>query len=533
MRSRRLLQSLAVRWVRDDDPLPVKELLRGYEGKADDERANIMEQLSELPDHQAVAAFCRLARFDTTNVLSKRAALWLMQTSSPSTNPPSSDASVNRLSDTIVKELGPSERDAAKWLHAFAETLKNPAVTVETWQRIVTEEEAAFHTTPEKSSLDITRDLLRWQADFLERLGREEESLKAIARTIDLLDGTYEQVLETVDWLFQRKAWPLVDDVARRFPQRFDESPQLLYRLAAAQVNLGRKEEGEGTARKAFEVTPDGHKEHFLAAFWLEEKGLLEWSERAYRRVIEAVPADSPQGFGLLARLRLSEMLHDQLRDLAAAEVLQGAVDAIDRDENARYVLSAWSRREPGGVRSRLLYFYAEHCRVTGDAKKRAEHLKKAVEHDPTDADVLIAMYRDSVQDPARRKEAVSLIEQAAAVFRQQIEQLERETIDPLNEPDRTESRGKLASENNQLAWLIANTEGDYEEALRCSRRSLELLPDTAGYLDTLGRCYYAKGDYEKAVQFQSRAVELEPHSGQIRRQLELFQQALKGSREK
>ena len=58
----------------------------------------------------------------------------------------------------------------------------------------------------------------------------------------------------------------------------------------------------------------------------------------------------------------------------------------------------------------------------------------------------------------------------------------------------------------------------------------LELRPETAGYLDTLGRCYYAKGDYKSAVLHQSRAAELDPHSVQIRRQLEFFQQALKAT---
>ena len=88
----------------------------------------------------------------------------------------------------------------------------------------------------------------------------------------------------------------------------------------------------------------------------------------------------------------------------------------------------------------------------------------------------------------------------------------------------------ELATAHNQLAWLVSNTEGDYDEALRSSQRSLELRPETPGYLDTLGRCYYAKGDYKSAVLYQSRAAELEPHSVQIRRQLEFFQAALKAA---
>jgi tetratricopeptide (TPR) repeat protein len=78
----------------------------------------------------------------------------------------------------------------------------------------------------------------------------------------------------------------------------------------------------------------------------------------------------------------------------------------------------------------------------------------------------------------------------------------------------------------NQLAWLIGNTEGDYQEALRCSQKSLELRPNTAAYLDTLGRCYYAVGDLDNAIKTQTQAIKLEPHSGLMQRQLKFFEKA-------
>ena len=89
------------------------------------------------------------------------------------------------------------------------------------------------------------------------------------------------------------------------------------------------------------------------------------------------------------------------------------------------------------------------------------------------------------------------------------------------------------ATNYNQLAWLIGNTEGDMNEAIKLSKKSLELSPDTGGYYDTLGRAYYGKGDYENAVENQLKAVELDPHSGQIQRQLKLFQDALKEKKAK
>ena len=175
-----------------------------------------------------------------------------------------------------------------------------------------------------------------------------------------------------------------------------------------------------------------------------------------------------------------------------------------------------------------MYYFLAEHARLNGDRKQYVEHLKKAVGYDPTDADVLIGIYRASEKDPALRKETLDLIREAAGEFRDETIEYERQAAEAPTEDIRAEYHRELASAHNQLAWLVSNTEGDYDEAVRSSQRSLELRPETAGYLDTLGRCFYAKGDYKSAVLHQSRAAELDPHSVQIRRQLEFFQQALK-----
>ena len=116
-------------------------------------------------------------------------------------------------------------------------------------------------------------------------------------------------------------------------------------------------------------------------------------------------------------------------------------------------------------------------------------------------------MYRLPGQDEAWKAQTIRRIEKAAAVFRQNIQQSPED-----------------ATYYNQLAWLLANTEGDYDEALDCSRKSLEFDPHQAGYLDTLARCYFAKGDLESAIKHQTQAVKLEPFTMQIKSQLEFFQ---------
>jgi len=82
------------------------------------------------------------------------------------------------------------------------------------------------------------------------------------------------------------------------------------------------------------------------------------------------------------------------------------------------------------------------------------------------------------------------------------------------------------ASQYNQYAWLIGNTEGNLDEAQKYSQKSLELMPDNAAFYDTLARVCYAKKDYDHALKYQQRAAELEPHSGLIAKQLELFRKA-------
>ena len=171
-------------------------------------------------------------------------------------------------------------------------------------------------------------------------------------------------------------------------------------------------------------------------------------------------------------------------------------------------------------------YFFARHLIESGELQKAREHLETGIKQDPLDADVLIAMYRLPETDEQWKAMTKKYINNDVRQFRKKIAENDEEMRQASEPTIQYWHKIQLASANNQLAWLVGNTEGNYDEALRCSQRSLVLLPDTAGYLDTLGRCYYAKGDLENALAAQQRAVDLEPYSGQIRKQLELFQQA-------
>lgn len=519
MRARYLVRSMRVQWALVDDPPAVRKLLVAYGDRSSAERKNRMENLAKLPENQGLTALCRLVRYEANEPLSKRAALLVMQ-HELSAEPPQAEKVAGQLKQVI----GTSRRTAAKWILAYTQTLQEPETVLATWDKLTRAEEVTLAQFPKQSSRDITRDLLRWQAAMLRNLDRDDEAIAVIRRTLDLLEGTKQQLLDMIDWLVEREAWTVIDEIVERFPVQFNKYADLMYRVAESQAKQGRLEQSEKTAARALAINPDDTRTHIESAIWLQRRGLIRWCEQEYRHVIKISQPESRQH--IYSRFLLSEILHDQDRDLDAAKILQGVVEIMKQPQVLKDISEGF-QRDPGGIRSRMYYFFAQHHAQQKELKKHQEFLEKGIAEDPRDADVLIAMHRLPDSDAAWKEKTESTISKAVKHFQEEVKKYEtlfRQADSPVQQDA---VRRKLASANNQLAWLVANTMGDLDEALRCSHRSLELRPGSAGYLDTLAHCYYAKRDYKNAVKHQLEAVKGEPHSSQMQRQLKVFQKAL------
>jgi tetratricopeptide (TPR) repeat protein len=263
----------------------------------------------------------------------------------------------------------------------------------------------------------------------------------------------------------------------------------------------------EKMAARAFGIHPGKQQryllQHLAMAQHLRERGQFAWARREFEHVIaQAVDADNDE-LRVLAQSVFGEMLHDQGDDMPAAKTLEKLVEAIDAGKVTETELGG---RRPSEVRSRMHYFFACHWMEKNEPAKHREYLDRALKADATDIDVLIACYRLPAQTPEYHAMIVDLIKKTAATNREQI------TDDP-----------ESPSAYNQFAWLIGNTEGDFDEALQYSKKSIELKPDEGGFYDTLARVYFAKGDLDNAIAQQTKAAEMEPHSGLIRRQLNFF----------
>jgi Flp pilus assembly protein TadD len=523
MQARYLLRSAQVAWVHDTDPPEVKSILKGYGQLQEQERKTRIERLAKLEDRKGWNALCRLSRYETEEILSKQAALEIIK------QRPTEAKNKEEAAQLLEKGVAQSKRRATQWLRTYAHSLRNPEAALPEWDRLLNDEFELLASQEAKTSVELITSLARWHVESLHQLKHADAVPAVVKRLVALLDGTPEKLAEHVDWLSQQEMWSYVVELYPAQAKLFDDNPMLLYRLAEAQRRLN-DEAATATAKKALALNDVNNLAHIRAGFALAERGLFDWAEAEYRAVLkeELVNRESVQ-----ARLLLSEMLHDQQRELDAAQVLEPLVQAIDKKEAEGAIENLG--RDPGGIKSRMHYFFALDLLSHGKTDEATKHLNQGAEADPSDADVLIALFRLPKQTDEQRGNTRRLIREATEGFQEQILNYARELAESQiqNEALSAIYKQQLAMAHNQLAWLVANTEGDFDAAIASSHESLKLRPETGAYYDTLGSCYYAKGDLQNAIKYQTEALRLDPHSGQMKRQLAKFKQAAEKNAEK
>jgi tetratricopeptide (TPR) repeat protein len=500
-RARYLLRLMRVE--AKDDPPEVRKLLSDYEGQTTPVRVGRMRALADLPEGAGLPALCRLVRYEKSSLCSKQAAAELLRRGSAD-NPPSKELAV-----VVQKSLSGSSRPAAQWLLAWLRFGDDPKAALAHWASLIEEEQARLRSAPTESGPEIVAVLIRFQIGWLKKLGETDKAVAAMYRLLDLEEGDPETLAELLDWLVAQKAWKVVAELAARFHRQFQENALLLYTLAEAYAAQGEQPRAEATAQQAQRLNPGKEPDklfpHYITAYRLRQRGLFAWAEQEYRHVMELGGVEDAITAG--AYCGLSEMFHDQGDDLQAAKILEKLLKAGEKETPADRDIAG---RAVAELRSRMHYLFASHFQGQGDQAQRREHLLQALQADPVDIDALIACYHCGDLPAEKRQEVRQTIRKMSAEIQEQI------SDDPKN-----------ADTYNQFAWLIGNTEGDLDLAVKYSKKSLELSPSNGGYYDTLAHVYATKGDYQSAVQQQARAAELDPHSGQIVRELKAFREKL------
>lgn len=513
-----ILQQLRIDWLREDDPEDVRQLLVRYSELPEAERGERIDRLAMLSHDRGAVALARIARFDSSPSLAREAALQLAGLEPDS---------LNKAAAKIQRECGTSQRPPVEWVRASLVEAKTPQAAVPLWELAVEQEMSRLEREGISQDTDWQRlafALLAHELKLCNRLDLVDETTAALTRHVRLsqwilINGRRgdktQGLVHVLDWIIENERWQVLEQIEKRYERDIRKERKLVYYLAAAYDKQGQEDMAEETALQASELIADDDEQRVqLGSYLLSNFGQLAWAEREWRYVVDGFAVVDKHA--LLARRYLADWHHDRGEDREAAELLAATCDALDENPGAKAQLKKalaadYYFNEPLEAHYARRHLYqACHYGAQGEVEDQAKQLTLAVTAYEDDPDILIAMYHAKSEDVEFRKRTKATIRRVSRRLLAQI-------------GDNPDSPGFY----NHWAWLIGNTEGDYQKAIAFSKKSLEYAPGNAGFLDTLGRCYFSAGDIRNAVKHQRQAVKKQPYVQVMRRQLEEFEAAL------
>lgn len=538
-----LVAGYSIVWFESDDPPLVRETLEEYGAQPVAERQSRIVMLGEFPDRIGLRALVRIARFERSTALSRKAAIVVMEQAADK-DPAKRKANV----ESIMLGLATADRQSADWLRVYAGDLSAAKYSVDEWRELIrTQRDAVDALTSEEVTRESVLNLVRICAVRAASLGYREAALQLATENADLVSAATTDLIAASNWATDNGLHEFVVDLYARNRPMFDRSAVLLYGYANALKVGGEESEAERMSDMAYRLSPlSGSKQAIEAmqpkeleenaklrreiAQKLRDRGMFQWAEREYRNVIDSMPVEDLDS--VMARGDLSRMYGELERHQDVIDVLSPVLDRMAKDDvlRAKLMSGLGLGRTVTGWQARVDYHTAllDLKKSAQDASEGGELLEKARKQmmaaflaNPLDIDVLIKMYRTE-GDVQWRAEVKQRLETAKQGSQSRVTNLEAALA--RGRPTR-DANLALAEYLNNYAWLVCNTEGDLQLALKYSLRSLDIVEDSAK-LDTCGRCYFAVGDLENAIKVQKRALAIDPYSPPLKRQLAEFEAA-------
>ena len=523
-----VLDELTRRWARREDPAWLRRLLASYADLTIPERVDVIRSMGRSSHATVADALCRIARYDRSPLASRAAGVELIGRGVEGRTEEWIE-SVRAACSAYDARHGESQRLAMQWVGLWLDQDLSPEDRQRAWRDVAGAERRLYATNAESTNEPIFTALIaKWLVAAVgagDAAATQEAALEYISLTEN---GAIDRITETVLLIGESGAQDTATVVLQGNRDALGEK-RALYLSARLASARGDEDEAQRLARQAsaqeaaLEVTGAAIRldPRIAIAKQLHEAGFADWSRREYRAILDATEDLTIDTAA--ARWLLADSLQDAERYLDAAELLAELSDAITKDDDSKRLYRSLAQRAasaaqdvqlPDGVAvsTRRWLYEALGQKALGDREAEIAALRESigVENRPSDADVLIAMYR--VEDPPEEFRALTL--QSIRLLCEDLEStIDAEPSNPLL--------------LNHWAWLVSNTEGDYAKAVRYSRRSLELMPGDAGQLDTLGRCLFAVGDLEGALEVQREAVAKKPMMLVLKRQLDEFEAAL------
>lgn len=553
--ARYLVRSQSVTWWLDTDPLSVRQVLQDYNEMKNEDRETAMQKLATEKTDDAKLALCRITRYESSEKLSKCAALHLMETL---VERPEADLAA-KLTPLIREAMGDSQRPAAVWVETLVDTIDEGAPNADRWRLVAKLEYMLLEKTPRDTSRSLVMRLHRVIAAVFLNHSDRQLALDIVRPCLDLVENKTMQVRSAAVWAIDAGLPELVGELSERHSELFAAEPLLGFLkaegyLAAGDVDLAQAS-AEAASNSIVKSVGDQNivarediaaVQRYEIAESLRQRGMYKWAQTEYQKALQ--PNDlAPAGkeppnrdasrelrtirssTELRVRIALSELLAEGEEYGPAAQVLGDYLtkiqdNPIEKERLEKSGLGHDAQNDFAFLMGNFNYYSGKAAFKNRQLSTANSFYMQALQHYPENPDILIAM-KDTGQPGVNDQTYKKTLDERIAEYHEAIATLEREVINS----DRMMRKNKeyqLAGQCNQLAWLLANTNERPYEALQLSLRSLEVIPDYGIYQDTLARCYFAAGEIDKAIATQELAVKNEPFQRSMLRQLEEFKAA-------
>ncbi|MGI9516260.1 MAG: hypothetical protein ACR2NP_04375 [Pirellulaceae bacterium] len=478
--------------------------LAGYRQQDFAGRAKLIIRLGRKTDEHSQMALALIARFEDDEVLSRNAAIELIEGEAQDV-------------DAIAQSLSTSMRTASRWIRAWTESTRQADRLQATWQPLI---DQLLADSQARRAPGSTCRLLKWYSGQLLARGERASSDQINLQLIGFLDERPMDVTEFFDWLLMHERYTACNELIARFAELMDSEPRLLFRRAELVRMQGDLAAATRLARQAADAVGAEPLLHLQSAINLQYASLNYWAYWQLDRVIEdeaAAPTVRVQACQLQAEMQFTDQ-----RFLDAANTLKIALDILPVPGEPAVSLLQDAHGNPASRRS---YFLHLDALSRGDDEAARQHLLDGIAESPENSDLLIAMSRFSDSSQAWLENSRLLVEIALQNRQEQITQLQ---IASEEDPRQNRLREvQLAQELNGYAWLAGQSGFDLVDAEKSARQAAELAPSNSRILDTLASCMFAAGKYREAVVIQQQAIRHNPNSLQLRAGLSQYRQAM------
>lgn len=535
--ARYLITSLNVSWSKESDSPSVRETLEEYGGLDEKERERRIAKLAGFGERIGLAALVRITNYERSDRLRRLAAMTIMEQDLSK-----SEITRSRNGEIISGTLVINDRVATQWLIQYAADLMQNRYDGTQWRAIIRAQRSRMQGQGEAAlSRETLLEVVRLCSTRAHLDGQREEAISLSVEHSDLIEPTTRSLIIASAWAIDHQLHPFVLELQQQHRRMFNEHPMLLYGAAEAELVAGEIETSEALALQAMGMNPllkktddtnpadtkiiesreteETARAHREIATQLAERGRFQWAEKELRQIIDTLEIDSVSA--AIARSDLAVLLSDLERHREVAELLTPLIDRLEKDAVLKQQLIRLSTFNYSFIVSSAQYHAALAMIDEGEIDKARPLLAQAFQRYPVNVDILIKMHQIDGDQTWR-----NLVDRTLEVTIRQIEQSiqdVREDAKRFGQPIVLE----LGYQLNQYAWLVANTSGNKEKALKYSLESLNISNDSAK-MDTCARCYFAVKDYENALRMQKRALKQSPYSPPLLRQLSLIEEALR-----